>query len=267
MITRARNPLARRRSIQRALTAHGVMSVEELCRMAQASPATVRRDLAALERDGILERSFGGAALKVERPAEQAFAEREEQDVASKRRIAEAVVERLTPGATVFMNDGSTVMAIAREIVASGLELFVATPAVNVAAKLSESASVMACLLGGFVRQRSLATAGPFAESMIEQINADFAIISPDGLAPKHGLTFSHAEDAAIARKMGEHARHIIAVATSAKFRRLGRIRAMPMGAVGTLISDRVTGVLAGRLHQTGVEVIETGSAERDLRQ
>ncbi len=253
-----RNPLARRRAIQRALTAHGVLSVGELCRLVQASPATVRRDLAELEREQVVERSFGGAALKVERPAEQAFAVREEQDAAGKHQIAAAVLQRLKPGSTIFMNDGSTVMAIAREIVASGLQLFVITPAVNVAAKLSESATVTACLLGGFVRQTSLATAGPFAEAMIEQFNADYAILSPDGLEPKHGLTFSHAEDAAIARKMGEQSRHVIAVATSGKFRRLGRITAVPFKAIGTLISDHIPAELANRLRQSGVEIIET---------
>ncbi len=261
-----RNPLARRRSIQRALTAHGVLSVEELCRIVRASPATVRRDLSALEREQLVERSFGGAALKVERPAEQAFAIREEQEAAGKHEIAAAVLRQLSPGATVFMNDGSTIMAIAREIVASGLQLFVVTPAVNVATKLSESATVTACLLGGFVRQTSLATAGPFAEAMIEQFNADFAILSPDGLEPKHGLTFSHPEDAAISRKMGQHSRHLIAVATSSKLRRLGRITAVPLSAVGTLITDYIPGELAIRLRQTGVGIIETGSGDRERR-
>ena len=98
-----RNPLARRRAIQRALTAHGVLSVEELCRLVQASPATVRRDLAELEREQVVERSFGGAALKVERPAEQAFAVREEQETAGKHQIAAAVLTSIPLGATTAL--------------------------------------------------------------------------------------------------------------------------------------------------------------------
>ncbi len=65
----------------------------------------------------------------------------------------------------------------------------------------------------------------------------------------------------AIARKMGEHSRHVIAVATRGKFRRFGRITAVPFKAIGTLITDHIPTELASRLRQSGVEIIETGKA------
>src|SRR5262245_56010052 len=128
MEARSRNPVARRLAIRRTLTAREAVSVDELCREFGASPATIRRDLASLRDDAQIERTFGGAALRVERPAEQAFAIRDQQDVEAKRRIAETALTLLEPGWTVFLNDGSTAMSIARAIVADGVELFVATP-------------------------------------------------------------------------------------------------------------------------------------------
>ena len=256
-MAQVRNPIARRRAIQRALTARGVLSVAELCSQFDASPATIRRDLAALEREAVIERSFGGASICVERPAEKIFAVREQQDVEAKKAIATAALRLIEPGGTIFMNDGSTVMSVAREIVAAGIEIFVATPAVNMAMKLAESDDTSVCLLGGFLRQSSLATSGPFAEAMIDQINADLAVISPDGFNLKHGITFSNALDAVIAQKMIARARRTAVVVTRAKFQRLGRFSAAAGTDADVLISHGIDAVLSESMWAIGIEVIE----------
>lgn len=231
-----RAPGVRRAEIRRILRTQQAATVEELCAVLNASPATIRRDLAALERNDELERSRGGAVIPLLREAEQNFAQREARDTREKQAIAEAIVPTLAPASTLFLNDGSTVMAIAKVIVESGLELFVATPAVNVAATLSESPSVTACLLGGFVRQASLATSGPFAESMAAQINADLAIISPDGVHPEQGMTFMNPHDAALARRMAEQAREVVVVATRAKLMAVARVSGLGFDRVDRLL-------------------------------
>lgn len=262
MHPRIRNPGARRLAIRRALTAREAVSVDELCREFDASPATIRRDLAALKDQALIERTFGGAAVRAERPAEQAFAVRDQQDVEAKRRIAVAALQLVDSGSTVFLNDGSTVMSIAREIVAAGREVFVATPAVNVAAKLSESPAVKVCLLGGFVSQASLATSGPFAEAMAAQINADLALISPDGISLAHGITFSHADDGALARKLISQSRRTAVVATSAKFQRVGRITAAAAADIDVVITDAIDDPTAGEMKDAGIQlIVADGSA------
>jgi DeoR/GlpR family transcriptional regulator of sugar metabolism len=262
MKPRIRNPIARRLAIRRALTARGAVSVDELCREFDASPATIRRDLAALRDQALIERTFGGAAVRSERQAEQAFAVREQQDVEAKRRIALAALELLDAGSTVFLNDGSTAMSIAREIVAAGRALFVATPAVNVAAKLAENPAVTVCLLGGFVSQTSLATSGPFAEAMAAQINADLALISPDGFSLRHGVTFAHAHDGALARKLISQSRRTAVVATSAKFQRVGRVTAAAAADIDLIITDAIDHSTAAEFRDAGIQlIVADGSA------
>jgi DeoR/GlpR family transcriptional regulator of sugar metabolism len=213
------------------------MSVDDLSRALSASAATIRRDLAALEKSEGIERTHGGAVLPALRPAEQDFAYREAQDVAEKRAIAEAAVGLIAPGSTVFLNDGSTIMAIAKAIVAHGRDVFVATPAVNVATKLAENPRATVCLLGGFVRHTSLATTGPFTETMAAQINADMAFISSDGLSAEGGLSFTHAADAALAKCMVAHSARVIAVAVTPKIGRNERIAALSAGNIHEVIT------------------------------
>jgi DeoR/GlpR family transcriptional regulator of sugar metabolism len=244
--------------------ARGALSVEELCSLVAASPATIRRDLAYLQDSLGIERTHGGAALQALRPAEQNFAAREAQDVEEKRAIAEAALALIEPGSTIFMNDGSSIMAIAKAIVASGIEVFVATPAVNVATTLSENPKATVCLLGGFVRQTSLATSGPFAEAMVAQINADLALISPDGLSMEGGgLTFSHASDAALAKCMSDKARRTVAIAVGAKLRRTERIGALPLSSVAVIITGSREQLLLQSLRKRGVKVtqVDAGGA------
>jgi DeoR/GlpR family transcriptional regulator of sugar metabolism len=131
-----------------------------------------------------------------------------------------------------------------------------------VAAKLSESAAVTVCLLGGFVSQTSLATSGPFAEAMAAQINADLALISPDGISATHGISFSHAHDAALARKLIAQSRRAVAVATGAKFQRIGRITAAAAADIDMVITDAIDGAMASELKDVGIDlIVADGSA------
>jgi len=251
-----RAPGVRRAEILRILRTRQAATVEELCTLLNASPATIRRDLTALEANDGLERSRGGAVVPLLREAEQNFAQREALDAAEKRAIADALVPRLVPASTLFLNDGSTVMAIAKSIVGSGIELFIATPAVNVAATLAESPFITACLLGGFVRQTSLATSGPFAEAMAGQINADLAVLSPDGLHPEQGMTFVNAQDAALARRMAEQARRVVVVVTRQKMMSVARVSGLPMKGIHQLVVGCPLADVPIALRQSGPEII-----------
>lgn len=250
-----RNPAQRRSEIRKLLLARETLSVDELCDLLQASPATIRRDLAHLQDSLGIERTHGGAAMQSVRPAEQNFAYRESLDAEEKRAIADAALAAIPPGSTVFMNDGSSIMAIAKAIVAAGIEIFVATPAVNVATKLAENPKATVCLLGGFVRQTSLATSGPFAEAMAAQINADLAFISPDGLGAQTGLTFTHTHDAALAKCMAGRAQRVIAIAVAAKLARTERISALPLSAVSEIITGCGDAAVLQNLRHSGVKL------------
>lgn len=255
----SRNPAARRHRLYRELALRGAASVDELCALLAASPATIRRDLTELEREGLIRRSYGGAAVRLKRPAERAFEVREQEDIAAKRAIAKAALELISPGDTLFLNDGSTTLALAREIALADLALFVATPAINVASVLAENESITVCLLGGTVQGRALATSGPFAEAMTERINADLALLSCDGFGLDQGLSFMDPADAAIARRMVQKSKRSAALVVGRKFARSERVTAVPIQQLTFLVTDEVEPRLKGRLVQSGVEVIEAG--------
>lgn len=258
-----RTPLLRRRALERELTTRGAASVAELCELLGASAATIRRDLAILEQRGAVKRGYGGASAQSVGPAEEALAVRERKHAEAKRAIARAAARLIGPGETLFLNDGSTMMALARELAASDLDVFVATSAVNLPGILIANPSISVCLLGGFIRATSLATGGPFAERMIEQINADLAILSCDAFNPSDGMCFMNAEDAALSHKMTTRAKRRVALVDSAKFSARARISAISPSDIDALVTERMPPDLAGDLARAGVEVILAADGHR----
>src|SRR3990170_6087720 len=200
MAGKSRNPAARRQFVQRQLMIEGSVSVEQLSTSLGVSVATVRRDLAWLDAEGLVRRTHGGAIVEAPRGADQEFALREQIDTDEKRAMASAVMTLIEPDATLLMNDGSTLLSVAREIVASRTRLTAITPAVNIATLLSELPGMTVFLLGGNLRYRTLGTTGSFAEQMLRSFNADLALIAAEGFTPEDGLTYSYEADATLAR-------------------------------------------------------------------
>lgn len=238
MTAKIRNPAARRAAIQRQLLFDGTVTVESLARALDVSVATIRRDLTQMEADGAARRTHGGAVIKAPRGADQAFALREDLDAEAKRAIARRAVDLVEPDQTILMNDGSTVLALARELVLARLPLTVATPGVNIATALSESPEITAYLLGGRVRHRTLGTSGAFAEQMLKAINADLAFIAADGFSVREGLTYAYESDAELARLMGAQATTTVVLATARKLGQRDRMTAMPAADAQAMITD-----------------------------
>lgn len=251
-----RNPLARRQRVRDALNRNGALSVDELCRLVGASPATLRRDLTHLAHEGSIERSRGGAAPRRHHPAEAAIAQRERHYAAEKEAIARTAMQFIRPGDTVFMNDGSTTLALARLVARSRMELFVATSGLNVAVALAESENLQVCVLGGMLRARTLATDGEFALRMLDDLNADVAFVSCDSFGAAQGLNFLYPGDATIAAAMLARARRKVALVVSAKTEWKARLKSADIGALDVVVTEHASARLAADCEAAGVRLV-----------
>jgi DeoR/GlpR family transcriptional regulator of sugar metabolism len=260
IVMASRNPAARRHQLRREIALKSTASVAELCKLLNASPATIRRDLDVLQSEGLIVRSYGGASVQPKRPAEQAFAVREQEDVEAKRAIAKSVIDLINPGETVFLNGGSTSLAVARELAISNLKLFVATPGIHIATVIAENENITVCLLGGFVQRNLLVTSGLFTEAMIDQINADIAIIDGDAFDPEQGLSFDSPTDATEARHMLRSSKRWVALVTGTKFHRRARITGLKLSEVTHIVTDVIDPPLEDSLTNLGIEVIHAES-------
>ena len=229
----------RHEAIAGLVRSHGRISVSEVATTFGVTTETVRRDLAALERAGLLRRVHGGAvptsALVLAEPALDA---RDGSHATQKERIARAALE-LLPGAggTVLLDAGTTTGRLAA-LLPTDRDLLVITHAVPVAARLAGCQGIALQVVGGTVRGSTQAAVGTETVAALSDLRADVAFVGTNALMPGHGLTTPNAEEAAVKRALVRAGRQVVVVTDSSKIGEEQLVRFAELSAVDVLITD-----------------------------
>ncbi|QCC46994.1 HTH-type transcriptional regulator GlpR [Halobellus limi] len=208
-------PAERKRRIVELVTAADGRSVEALADELGYSKATIRRDLQELESQGLIERSHGGAVPVTSVGHEQAYGQKEVQNLEAKRAIAERAVEEITEGQVVFFDAGTTTMQVAQNAPKDGSMLAV-TNSPRLAVELGKEDNDVK-LTGGTLRQRTRSLVGPTAESFLERTNFDLLFLGANAVDVETGLTTPNEEEARVKELMVQRASRVVLVADATK--------------------------------------------------
>jgi DeoR/GlpR family transcriptional regulator of sugar metabolism len=187
----------RRQQILNLLEETGSLDVGDLADRFAVSVVTIRKDLDELERQGLLQRTFGGAVFSHRSRFNRSFLERMSQHLDEKRAIAMAALEYIKDGDTIILDAGSTTLALAQVLKEHVKSAFIITCSVPVALEVS-SAGYDILLLGGMVRNKSLALLGRETLLMLDRYRADKAFLGSSGFTIEKGHTTPNPEDAQI---------------------------------------------------------------------
>ena len=246
------NPDERRDRIVEMVRAQGRASTEALADALKASRETVRRDLAELSGRGRLRKVHGGATAAEARD-EGAFSARMGQRTVEKRAIARAAASLFEPGDTLFLDVGTTTVALA-EALADRPGLTVITNGVEIARSLGGSAKVF--LVGGEYRADAGETVGALATAQLAGFYAAHAVLTVGGLSGAGAMDFA-LEEAEVARAMIARARSLTVVADHSKFGREALFQVCPLAEIDRLVSDRdPPPALRHSLVEAGVQII-----------
>ena len=192
--------LERQQRIVEKLTAHGRVSVADLAREFETSQETIRRDLAALEEAGGARRVHGGAVDPTKsNGAEPTMAARATLRVEEKKRIALAALAHVPAIGTVLLECASTSLFLA-EMLPSGLSTTFVTNGIEIAHHLA-SRDFDVVMVGGRVRNRSLATLDDWPHSALSELHVDVAFLGTLAFTAHAGLTAPDLPDAASKRR------------------------------------------------------------------
>lgn len=246
----------RQQEILRLARDGGRVDVVSLAEEFQVTAETIRRDLKALDRAGLLRRVHGGAIPAGRLGFEPDLAERESTAADEKDRIAKAALAELPMKGTVILDAGTTVARLAGAIPLEA-ELTVVTHSLPIAARLADHPGMQLHLVGGRVRHRTRAAVDAWALRAYGEIRADVVFLAANGFSAGHGLTTPDLAEAAVKRAAIAAARRVVLLADSAKhgqehFARFGRL-----SDVDLLITD--TGLSpedATAMERGGMEVV-----------
>src|SRR3954467_12624812 len=230
---------ARRREIAERLRATGAVTVAEVEERFGVSPMTARRDLAELERRGVVRRTHGGAILPTISGHEDSFARRLDVDADEKARLAAAAVELLSPRETIFLDSSTTTYYVARRLVETGLAATVLTNSLPVMELLfKEGAPDLEVIgIGGTLRRLTRSFVGPFAVRTVQGHFADRLFLSVKGVAANGMLTDADPLEAELKRTMIEQAGESVLLIDRSKVSTRGLSVIAPVSEIATTLA------------------------------
>jgi DeoR family fructose operon transcriptional repressor len=248
----------RQQAMAQLVAERGRLSVNVLAEEYDVTTETVRRDLSALERMGLVRRVHGGAV-----PAdtlaviESGLGERDQANTAQKERIARAALALLPPtGSTILLDAGSTTNRFA-SLLPRDHRLVVVTHAVPVAARLAGNPHIELHLLPGRVRTTTQAAVGVDTVAALQHLRADVAFLGTNALTLAHGLSTPDRDEAATKRAMVASARRVVVLADASKIGVESSLRFATLDEVDVLVTDGgVADADRRALTRAGLEVV-----------
>jgi DeoR/GlpR family transcriptional regulator of sugar metabolism len=226
----------------------GGVRVNELTRKLSVSDMTVRRDLDALARQGVIEKVHGGAVPVVEASThEPGFEVKSTLELTAKEDIARVAATMAVPGSAIALSGGTTTYALAQHLL-DVPELTVVTNSVRVAdvfhtaqrsaATGGPRAGAATVVLTGGVRTPSDSLVGPVADQAIGSLHFDVLFLGVHGISVEAGLSTPNLAEAETNRRFVHSARRVVVVADHTKWGTVGLSTIARLGDADVLVTD-----------------------------
>ncbi|WP_406439869.1 DeoR/GlpR family DNA-binding transcription regulator [Streptomyces sp. NBC_00631] len=231
----------RRQLILEMVRANGAVSLRELARVVQTSEVTVRRDVRALEAEGLLDRRHGGAVLPGGFTRESGFPQKSHLATAEKTAIADLAAGLVEEGEAIVVGAGTTTQELARRL-ARVPGLTVVTNSLLVAQALAHANRVEVVMTGGTLRGSNYALVGSGAEQSLQGLRVSKAFLSGSGLTAERGLSTSNMLSASVDRALVQAAAEVVILADHTKLGTDTMFQTVPTDLITRLVTDEPPG-------------------------
>jgi len=194
----------RHRALKSLIEANGTVVVSEIAQEWGVSEMTIRRDLKALQDQGVLARVHGGAVAG----GQLRFRARIGQQQAEKRAAAAKLVGHLPSAGAIYLDGSTTVYQLAEQLQKRGA-LLVATNNVDTFTRISAYPGLEAVLLGGVLNRETDNLVGPMARRTLEGLSFDAAFFSAYAMHPSCGPCEPSPDDAEIKQMVCERSNRV----------------------------------------------------------
>lgn len=243
----------RKQELLSMLSENRDISVAEMAKSLGVSVVTVRSDLAALEEDGLIVKTFGGA-LPAFHPQ---IIERRKNSSDLKNAVAKKAAEQIEDGDTVIISAGTTTALIAKYLLGKR-DVHIVTNNTLLLTYARVNPQLRVTLIGGEFRASEEGVVGPLAMKALEQFYVNKAFIGVDGISVKQGFTAHLVESAELVRTMADQADNVFAVADSGKVGKPGFAKILPLSDVTALITGNMKKNREAELKEAGLKTIIT---------
>lgn len=211
-------PTERRTAINQFIQARGEVRLTELeAHFPDVSSMTLRRDLESLEQQGLIVRIRGGAKslAHLSMIKEAAYTQRQVENIAAKIAIAEKAAALVEPGRALYIDSGTTCMYFAQRL--TDQNLFILTPAPNIALELVKNQNIKVNLTGGQLNRETLTLSGFNASEYVKNLNIDIAFMAASAFSLNSGFSCGDYFEAELKRVIIRKAQRVVLLMDSTK--------------------------------------------------
>jgi DeoR/GlpR family transcriptional regulator of sugar metabolism len=248
--------VTRKSKIQDIIFEKKSVSVSELSGIFSVTEETIRRDLKALEDDGFLTRTYGGAYIDAGVQSDIRLSVREVSFVENKRRMAAACRPLIADGDSIFIDCSTTAFHLCGFI--EDLRVTVLTNSLKVLSRLSDREAIRLIASGGSFRASSFSFVGKSAIQTLNSYYVDKAFISCRSVDLAHGLSHSSEQQAEIYSLMLDRAEKVYLMCDHTKLDKISFVNIGGLKRVHTIITDAsLPRRWRDRLQRDGIHFIE----------
>ena len=227
----------RQREIVRLVAEQSYATLEGLAQRFEVSIQSIRRDVIQLDRLRLLQRFHGGAGA-TQNTVRLGHREKRVTAADAKARIGQAGARLVPPGASAFLDVGTTTEALARALAEREAPLRVFTNSLSVGLELAGRSHVELHVFGGTARGADGSLAGAATLSALDAVSFDIAFIGCSGLDEEARVTDYDLEKIAVKRLAMRRAGASILLADASKFSRRATVAVAPLGDFAHVVTS-----------------------------
>lgn len=235
----------------------GKVTTDSLARSFGVTVQTARRDLTALCDAGHLVRVYGGAVL----PSGTRNIGHDDRVIlhaAGKERMAAEVARRIPDGASVFLDIGTTLEAVARRLTGHR-NLMVVTNNLHAGNALADAPGVDLILTGGLLRSADGGLVGETTAEFVRQFRPDYALLGASALSVDGDALDYDFREVRVAQTVMGLARVSWLMADGSKFARSAPVRIGRIAGFDAFVTDAAPPeTVAVECRAEGCEVVVT---------
>jgi DeoR/GlpR family transcriptional regulator of sugar metabolism len=238
--------------------------VTELSEAFAVSEVTVRSDLSALARQGLVARIRGGVRALQQGQSEAGFHLRLRLEVERKRAIAKRAVEMVGEGEAVALDASTTAYYLALEL-RGKRELVVVTNGLLVATALADAPGITVLVTGGMLRLSAMSLVGDLGTDVLRTTRINKGFLGARGLSLSRGLMDLNPDEVRIKQEMADACERVYGVFDGTKWHRSALLAFVRPDALAGIITDSsapADEVEAWRSAGVDVTTVEPGPRE-----
>jgi DeoR/GlpR family transcriptional regulator of sugar metabolism len=249
-------PDERQSRIAELVATNGKVYIPHLVKLFAVTEATLRKDLNSMEQRGLLKRTHGGA-VSLRPPLEQEVETRIARHASAKAEIAKACVDLVSSGEAIFLDCGTTVREIAKQLVNSSKRVMVLTSAPLVAETIADVPWISHVMLGGVFRRLSGCLSGPLATEHLRNFTINTAFIGVSGIT-EAGITVADLGEARLKAAVIERARRVVIPLDHSKVGLADFSLVCPLHQIDIVVTDAQNDYLARICQASEIQLIVT---------